>query len=518
MRALPALMVLGVLLGACAAPTTAPAPTSAPATAPPTTAPTTAPAVQKPTETLRFGTFLAPNLTLDPYQAIPAGNLQYLSLMFDTLVNLDLIGKLTPGLATNWTVGDKVIDMDLMQGVVFHDGTPFNADAVKANIEHTQMNGAPPIAARLASIDKVEVIDPYKVRLHLKENDPVLLYALTRQSGMMVSPKGLDTAQDNPLGTGPYVFNKGASTLDSVLTFDAFDQFYDPSQQHFASVVLIAYPEQVVRANALRQGEIDGAAISGADAAALEKEGFFVAENVSVVFALVLMDREGKIVKELADPRVREALQYAIDRTALIDVIEGGIGAPTTQLYNEGDPWHVPDLPAYSYDPDKARALLEEAGVSDLTFRMPVAPIFADRTQALAGLLQKVGIKVELVPVELPHTVTYVTGDYGIVYAPVEVLHPKDFAEQYFLPQGLWNIFGNVDPEIQALYDQARAASGPEADALWTSLIKMAIEKNYIIFAADISEPVVAAPYLKGVNLQIYAPITPTWRTMYFEK
>ncbi len=477
----------------------------------------TAPETEGPTETLRWGTFMPPVFDLDPHAAIPSGTLMQLSLMFDTLVNLDLEGKLAPGLATAWTVGDKVIDMDLKEGVLFHDGTPFDAEAVKANIEHVQTNGAPPNAIRLASIESVEVLEPYKVRLHLTEDDPVLLYALTRQPGMMVSPAGLGTAQENPIGTGPYMLNHDETTLDSVFTFDAFDQFYDPSQQNFASVQLINYPEQVARANALTSGDLDGASISGVDAATLAEQGYDVAENISVIFALVPMDKEGEIIEELQNPLVREALQYAVDRTALIEVMEGGIGAPTTQLYNEGDFWFIPDLQEYPYDPEKAQALLEEAGVTDLSFTMPVAPIFAPRTQALAGLLQNIGINVELVPVDLPHTATYVTGEYGMVYAPVEVLHPKDFAEQYFLEQGLWNVFGNVDPEIQALYDQARAADESEADALWTELIKMAIEKNYIIFTADISEPVVTAPHVKGTNLQIYTPITPTWRTMYFE-
>ncbi|AKS45859.1 peptide/nickel transport system substrate-binding protein [Octadecabacter temperatus] len=467
--------------------------------------------------TLRWGTFIPPTFPLNPDQAIPAGTMAQLTLMYDSLVVEDLDGMLEPSLATSWTIDGSTITMQLREGVVFHDGTPFDAEAVKANLEHTQANALPPIAFRLNSIDSVEVIGSHEVRLNLKSPDPVLIYALARQPGMMISPQGLETANTTPLGTGPYVYNADAGIDGSLYHFDAFDGFYDLSQQGFDAVQINGVPEPVARAAALTNGDMDGVHITGADAAALTEQGFTVSENKSVVFALVPMDRDGTMAPELADPLVREALQYAVDREALVDVIEGGIGSVTNQLYSDpASPWHIDDLTNYTYDPDKASALLEEAGVSDLEVDLPVAFIFGKRTQALGGLLQNVGISANLVPVDLPHVATYLSGNFGMVYAPVEVLHPKDFLEQYMLPRGLFNPFGVEDPELMALFEEASAAAPEDADALWTELLKQFTEANNIIFVANFSGPVVTGPNLEGVNLRMHMPATPTWRSMRF--
>ena len=467
--------------------------------------------------TLRWGTFIPPTFPLNPDQAIPAGTMQQLTLIYDSLVVEDLDGMLEPGLATEWTVDGSTISMKLREDVVFHDGTPFNAEAVKANLEYTKSKAAPPIAFRLNSIDSVEVVGPNEVKLNLSAPDPVLIYALARQPGMMISPQALETADTNPIGTGPYAYNKEAEIDGSLYQFDAFADFYDPSQQGFDAVQINGIPEPVARAAALTNGDVDGVHVSGADAVALAEKGFTVAENTSVVFALVPMDRNGTVAPELANPLVREALQYAVDREALVDVIEGGIGSVTNQLYSDpASPWHIDDMTDYSYDPDKARELLDEAGVKNLEVSLPVAFIFGKRTQALGGLLQDVGIKANLVPVDLPHVATYLSGKFGMVYAPVEVLHPKDFFEQYLLPKGLFNPFGVEDPELTAMFKEASAAAPEDADALWTELLKQFTEKNDIIFVANFSGPVVTGPNLEGVNLRMNMPTTPTWRTMTF--
>lgn len=410
--------------------------------------------------TLRWGNFIPPVFLLNPDTAIPSGTLQQLTLMYDSLVVEDLDGNLAPSLATEWRIDSTSITLKLRKDVVFHDGAPFDAAAVKANLEHTQQNAAPPIAFRLRSIDSVEVIGPYEVKLHLTAPDPVLIYALARQPGMMINPNGLDTADTAPLGTGPYMHNPEATIDGSFCQFDAFAEFCDPSQQGFDAVQINAYPEPVARAAALTNGDVDGVHIGGADAVALAEQEFEIAQNLSVVFALAPMDRSGKTVPELADPMVREALQYAVDRDALVEVIEAGIGSVTNQLYSDpNSPWHIADLKEYSYDPAKARALLDEAGVKTLEVDIPVAFIFGKRSQALAGLLQNVGIKANLVPVDLPHTATYLTGEFGIVYAPVEALHPRDFLEQYLLPNGLYNPFGTQNPDPVALFEDAAMAA-----------------------------------------------------------
>jgi len=469
--------------------------------------------------TFRWATFIPPSYPLSPDVAIPAGTMAHLTLMYEPLVVEDLEGNLQPSLATEWNIDGTTITMKLREGVTFHDGAPFDAEAVKANLEYTKAKAAPPIAFRLKSLESVEITGPHEVKLNLTAPDPVLIYALARQPGMMISPKGFETSNTAPLGTGPYMLNTDATIEGSLYQFDAFADFHTPSEQGFDSVQIKAYPEQVARAAALTNGEVDGANINGADAAAMGENGFQVGENLSVVFALVPMDRDGKVVPELANPAVREAMQYAVDREALVDVIEGGIGSVTTQLYSDPkSPWHIADMPDYSYNPEKARQLLDDAGIKELEVKIPVARLFGKRTQALGGLLNDVGIKADLVPVDLPHTATYLNGDFGMVYAPVEVLHPKDFLEQFSSPKGLFNPFGIDDPAITAAYEAASAAAPEDADALWTEALKLFTEQNNIIFVANFTGPVVMAPNVQGADLRRFMPSTPTWRTMSFAK
>lgn len=467
--------------------------------------------------TLRWGTFIPPTFPLIPDQAIPAGTMQQLTLIYDSLVVENLDGMLEPSLAEEWAIDGATITMTLRDDVLFHDGTPFDANAVKANLEHTKAHAAPPIAFRLNSIDSIDVLGPHEIQINLTAPDPVLIYALARQPGMMISPNAFSAEGTKPIGTGPYAYNPDVEIDGSFYQFDAFADFYDPSQQGFDAVQINGIPEPVARAAALTNGDLDGVHILGADAVALTESGFTVAQNKSVVFALVPMDRNGEVAPELANPLVREALQYAVDREALVDVIEGGIGSVTTQLYSDpASPWHIDDLTEYSYDPDKARALLEQAGVSDLEVSLPVAFIFGRRTQALGGLLKNVGIDANLVPVDLPHVATYLDGKFGMVYAPVEVLHPKDFLEQYLHPKGLYNPFGVENPDLMAKFEDASAAAPEDADALWTELLKQFTEQSNIIFVANFSGPVVTGPNLEGVNLRMHMPTTPTWRTMRF--
>jgi len=118
----------------------------------------------------------------------------------------------------------------------------------------------------------------------------------------------------------------------------------------------------------------------------------------------------------------------------------------------------------------------------------------------------------------MPHTATYLNGDFGMVYAPVEVLHPKDFLEQFSSPKGLFNPFGIDDPAITAAYEAASAAAPEDADALWTEALKLFTEQNNIIFVANFTGPVVMAPNVQGADLRRFMPSTPTWRTMSFAK
>jgi len=228
-------LMLVALSGGCAAPTAAPAatqppaataavaatqPTAAPA-APKPAAPPAAPAAKAPTTpqgTLRHAHPIAPT-TFNPHQNQANLMETYYQLVYETLVAIGKDLKFEPQLATEWQITDKAITFKLRQGVVFHDGAPFNAQAVIANLNDVK-NGTPaPLKGALASVQSVDALDDMTVRLNLSAFDPALLLNLAGFAGMQVSPAALKTADKTPVGTGPWAYNAQDSKTDTNYTF-----------------------------------------------------------------------------------------------------------------------------------------------------------------------------------------------------------------------------------------------------------------------------------------------------------
>ncbi|NJP04556.1 MAG: hypothetical protein HC837_02445 [Chloroflexaceae bacterium] len=162
----------------------------------------TAPADTPSRSTLRFG-FGNRFLTWDPHQEQRPVTLMGYQLVYDALLTEDSTGQLLPGLAIEWAQQIDTVELTLREGVVFHDGTPFDAEVARANLLHARNEGAPAIAQQLLAVDSIDVLDPYRIRLNLAAPVPDLLSNLARSAGMMISPEAFATAAEQPVGTGP---------------------------------------------------------------------------------------------------------------------------------------------------------------------------------------------------------------------------------------------------------------------------------------------------------------------------
>jgi peptide/nickel transport system substrate-binding protein len=485
-----ALLVV-LLLAACGGQATTPAPEDTAAETPEQAA--------GPAGTLRYG-FQSRFLTWDPHQEQRPIVLTGYNLVYDALLAEDIDGSLMPGLATEWNQTLDMVELTLREGVVFHDGTPFDAEVAQANLERARDEGAPPIAQQLASIESVEVLDTYQLRLNLAAPTPDLLYNLARSAGMMMSPDAFETAATQPVGTGPWAFNAEESTADVAYVFDVFPDFWEPQQQGLERVVLQILPDPAARLSALRSGDIHATAfLPVEDFATLEDEGFTLITNDAVYMGLHLFDREGTIAPELADERVRRAISHALDREPLVDVLSSGYGEPVTQRFQAGQYGHAADIADLGYDPERARALLAEAEAETLELSIPALGTAESEILAIAGLLQEVGITLNIETIA-PGTLIQEasSGNWAIAYLPINEPHVSTYIANRVQANGFLNPFGVEDPELEALIDEARQLPAAEAEPLWAELARETAEQGIIVHLTAIPSLIFAAPEVRG--------------------
>lgn len=423
--------------------------------------------------------------TLDPWGSLL--NTYAAQASYDTLTHVDNDGNAIPWLATDWEFTDELtLVMDLRDDVTFTDGTPFNADAVKANIDYgkTQNGNA---ASTLATIDSVEVIDDDTVAFHLVTANPDLPFALSPTgAGYMVSPAALadpDTLATTPVGSGPYLLDEDATISGDTYVYTKNPDYWAADDwDRFDTLNLKIIKNQTASDNAALSNEIDFETVT-ADTEI--PDWTFSDGSLTAFYAFQILDLDGSITPALADVRVRQAMNYAIDRQAILDSVYGGVGevAASVPMSTDSDGWSDDLLDIYPYDPDKAKELLAEAGYSDgFTIQVLSAPNYSDTAQAIAGYLRAVGIDVEL----SEHTTDLVqqtmSGTWAVSMSlvPVSGLPFTDFSTT-MVPGGLMNPYNNSDPTITQYLEEAASADEADRGAIYTELATYAAEQAWFV-------------------------------------
>ncbi len=449
-----------------------------------------------PSGTLRHGALVAIE-QWDPHREQRNSMQIYFQTVYDTLIAEAPDGTLMPGLAVEWTHTPTAVDFTLRDDVRFHDGTPFTAASVEANLMRAKNSNFPPVANALAAIDSIEIVDDTHVRLNLARPNPALLRILARFPGMMICPSAFESVGDTPCGTGPWTLNVAETVAESKYVFDLFEDFWDPSQQGVARIEIFNLPETAARANGLRTGELDSAHISvHAIATQLEGEGFTLHTAEAFQLALHILDRDGTIVPAFADERVRRAMQHAIDRETFYATTS--MGVPSTQLYPPGSLYHADAIEDLSYNPEKAKALLAEAGFETVTFSIPSFGPFNGENQAVAGFLAEVGIIMNVEAVSPGSLLAEAaTGNWSAAVLAVNETHPFTFIRNRVLDGNL-NPFGVVDADLAELTAKAIQLPEEEAAPLWAEIIKAAHERGYIINIGSAQDAVVTSAQVKN--------------------
>ncbi len=452
---------------------------------------------------------LAGNETLDP--ADPQNNSSYshevLMALYDGLIRMDDAGTPGPGLAESWTRNDDLteITLKLRRGVTFHDNTPFNADAVKANLERNMALGRRAGGTVYEAMNLIAAIDVQgddTVRLKLKSPNGQIEYWLGSTAGFMVSPTALkDAAAGSALhgiGTGPFKVKSFEANVKTVLSRN--DAYWGGTTGRPAGFEHHYVPDGRARLNALRSGQANIAQIDARQIPEARDAGL----TIQVVEKNAFWDIYPNLAKgPLGDVRVRQAIMHAIDREAIADALTFGSGRATWQYWSRQSPYYVKDLEnRYPFDQAKARALVKEAGFPngfELTQLLLNNSEYRQIGEALQAMLGEVGIKVKFDVVDVsqfplfykpPPRGDMLLARYGGRSDPVQTIYELVGTGGSYAPGG------SASPEIDQLLNQARtmAATDPRRVGLMQQLSRV------------IAETAATLPVITRANVYAYRP------------
>ena len=404
------------------------------------------------------------------------------------LVMTNADGDFLPGLAESWDISEdgRTVTFNLRQGVTFHDGTPFNADAMAFSLNRWfDENVRAPNPFNNQLMASIDVIDENTIAVTSEFSAQLLLANFVFTGYSAISPDSVDNFGNvsgeggsyiNPIGTGPYVLS---DLSPEGMTLTRYEDYWGGAP-YYDTVEFLFVPEAATRESLLLAGQADMALLPPVsdlpDLEANEDVQVLIAPSGRVVYAAInTQDVDGIFT----DVRVRQALNYAVDSAAIADSLLYGAATPLTSPVAAQNFGHC-DVGGYDYDPDRARELLDEAGVGEITinFSSPTGRFLQDFqvAEAIGLYLGQVGITAE------PTTSDY--GAYvGSLFVPAEAqtldLHILGFAPpaadaalgMFFInhasqasPRGLNTAYYNNE-EASALIDQAFREIDPDVRA-----------------------------------------------------
>lgn len=450
----------------------------------------------------------APHQTWDPHKDQRTTALQYLNPIYEGLLRESNDGQtFIPELATGWEEDDTGVTFELREGITFHDGAPFNADAVVANFNHVKESGHPINKGFLKNVTSAEALDEFTVRYNYSQFDGTVLLTLSRFAGKMMSPASFETVENNmPVGTGPYVYNAEESALDNTFkVYDYYEAYWNDNAQPVARVEITTILDQATLMNGLLAEEFQTVQLSAlplinrAVAAGMQNS-----IQPSVGWSAHILDRTGEIVPELADERVRQAMSYALDRDQYWQIVNPGF--KTTQHALPGGYAFNDEIEDLDFDMEKAISLMEEAGSPQFTIDLPTIGSFNNRNAFLASSWAPLGITVNIVEVGAIFPAC-TGGEFAVAICPINERHIKHFVENRLLENGNVNPFKHVDEEITALYEQAAELPLDEAEPFYAEIARISAENAYIMHLGWGANPVIFNPNLiSGVQVRFFYP------------
>jgi peptide/nickel transport system substrate-binding protein len=433
---------------------------------------------------------------------------------YASLTKLQPDGKVGPDLATDWKyVDDKnqTFQMTIRHQAKFSNGEDVTAQAVADSINYFR-NAKGPFAGNLASVTSVAATGADQVTVTLSAPNPELpqLFSQYWMAGAIIAPAGVKDPNQlgtATLGAGPYMLDTQTTIPGNTYTYLPNPNYWDKAAQHWHKLVVKVFSDTNAAYQSLQTGQLQ---LMLADP--ISVNSMTLGSNVQVLSSPVqwngiqLFDRNGQLVPALGKPEVRQALNYAIDRTSIANSLFGKYGEATSQVQGPGQQGYDASLDGYyAYDPAKAKQLLTQAGFPN-GFSMTVIEQKTTLTdavlQAIAAQLAKVGVTLEIKadPTSAQWVADLNSKQFPSTGGQLNYLSPYLYWKGTL--GGSFNPLGTQDDQINQLVSQAAANADPNAaDARWKQVFKRLTEQAWYV-------PVVRSQvvYLASTSVSVPAP------------
>ena len=383
--------------------------------------------------------------------------------VLETLTKIRPDSSLVPLLAHSWTVtpDNKTWAFKLRAGVTFQNGEPFNAAAVKFSFERAAaVDSLNKDKAVFANIVNLSATDELTLVVTLKNTNPDFGFQLGQATAVIVEPKSAAGNASQPVGTGPFKLESWAK--GSALVLARWDGYRDVKSVALRRVTLRFISDAAAQVAALLAGDVDlFPRVSAARSLAQFKadKRFQVLVGGSRAKTILAMNNKKK---PLDDVRVRRAIAMAINRQQVIDGAADGFGTPIGSFYVPGAPGYVDLTGVNAYNPERARALLKEAGISTplaLSLKLPPTPYARQGGEVIAAMLAKVGIVAKQENLEWAQWLSGVYGQKSYDLTVISHVEPLDFGN-FARPGYYWNY---DSPAFNALWSRINTTADPVA-------------------------------------------------------
>ena len=437
---------------------------------------------------------------LDPALGGTFGGRLMFAALCDKLVDLAPDLSFTPQLATAWawSADGRALTLTLRSGVTFQDGEPMTAEAVRFNLERYRTAADSVRKGELKPVSAVEVVDANTVRLVLSQPYAPLIAVLSDRSGMMVSPKAVERLGKDfftaPVCSGPFKFTERVA-LDHM-TADRYPGYWNAASIHFDRVIIRPIADSSIRFVNLQAGQLDMlqdlAPADAATARANPKLKLTTATGLGYAALNFNLANGPKAAPFGNNPKLREALEAAIDRNVINQVAMEGLFIPDNQTELPTSPYFNRNIPVPPRDLARAKALVRESGVADpvLEFRVATTPRDRQVGEMIQAMAAEAGIQIKLIVSESNANIDAMNrGDYQAHLNNWSGRADPDANLSIFLAcDSFQNWAKYCTPKFQDVLAQARAQTDPaKRQALYHEVVSIYTAERPILFLYHIT-------------------------------
>jgi len=448
---------------------------------------------------------------LDPNKVTSFASFRRVDLMYNKLVKYDPSLHIVGDLATSWDTPDnRTYEFHLVPGVKFHDGTTMTADDVVFTIQRVlDPKTASPARSYLDAVDSVTAVDPVTVRLHLQYPLASVLSALTSNNLSIVERAAVEKngdLQKTDGGTGPFMLAQWVP--DNYMTLEKNPYYFRRGLPKVDEIVIRIIPDESSLLTGVRSHSLDMASVSDGSVVkqAQAVEGLQVVQVPSLNLRIFSFNTTRP---PFTDPKVRDAIAYAIDRQAIVNAAEFGFATVSGPVPAPDKAYALPvsAFPEYHTNPAKAKQMLQEAGAAGASFQIVASPSYEGGlavAQVIQAQLHAIGLNPSIENVEYGNYINlWVKRDFDTM---VELRggdpDPDRFLYRTFYSTGAVNNFLFKNASVDQLLDRGRvhetvADRKPIYDDLQRALVTDA--PAVFLYTPDVNA--VLAAYVKGFAL-----------------